>query len=224
MCGIKIWKKIVLSLAAVLVLAAAGLAVWQWDTVKPYFLSKVLDRASLSDKLDKLHQENQKQLEQQGVAVPGLSKQQMDDLLEGTITAEEAAQALSLDAYQSDQTVDDLVNRCVAELYRYESALYARLGEIRQSALAEWRSYPKSERTRALKQSIKSAVISECYALETSSDDQVSAILDQYQAQVESRGGDGARIRSLWSVYCSEKASVKAYYFNLLSEKESKNQ
>lgn len=213
-----------------LILAAAGLAVWQWDNVGPFLLSRIHSRETLSDRLDDLRTNNQKQLADDGVDVPNLSGEQVRDLILGDMTSEEALSTLDLERYQSetkavpegkaepDQAaeVDALVNSCVAELYQYESYLYGRLGEIRQEFLAIWTSYPKSERSASLKKSLGSQLVSQCYALETSSDSSVCAILDRYRAEVSARGGDSSRIDNLWEVYCSEKASVKAYYFNLL--------
>ena len=228
--GIKTWLKIVSILMGLLILAAAGLAIWQWDNVHPFLLSRIHDRDTLSERLDQLRTSNKDDLAKDGVDVPNLSSKQVEDLILGEMTSEEALRTLDLDRYQTEEKakpqgeaepdheaeIDELVNRCVAELYQYESYLYGRLGEIRQSFLAVWTSYPPSERTASLKKSLGSQLVSQCYALETSSDSSVSAILDRYRAEVSARGGDSSRIDNLWGVYCSEKASVKAYYFNLL--------
>lgn len=197
------------------ILAAAGLAVWQWDNVKPYLLSKLHDSETLSESLEKKREENAKQLADQGVEVPNLTKEQMDELIRGETTAEQAVQKLNLDRYQSDQTVDDIVNHCVAELYQYESQLYGQLGALRQSTISAWKSLPASERTFAEKQRRKAAAVQQCYAMEVSADNNVSAILARYHDLVAQQGGDPSRIDSLWSIYCSEKASVKAYYLSL---------
>lgn len=196
-------------------MAAAGLAVWQWDNVKPYIISKFKDPESLSERLNEKRQENQKKLAEQGVEVPGLTKEQMDALIKGEITAEEVTKSLGLDEFQSDSTIDDLMNHCVAELYQYQSQLYGQLGAVRQSFLADWKSRPKSERTFSAKQELKSAAASQCYAMEVEADNHVQAILARYHGLVAQQGGDSSRIDSLWSIYCSEKASVKAYYLSL---------
>ena len=196
-------------------MAAAGLAVWQWDNVKPYIIGKIKDPESLSESLDQKRRENEQMLLDQGIDVPSLTKEQMEALIKGTITSEQAAQSLGLDQYQSDDTVDDIVNHCVAELYAYESQLYGQLGALRQSVIAEWNSLSKSERTFATKQKMKSAAASQCYSMEVEADSSVTAILARYHDLVAQQGGDPSRIDSLWSIYCSEKASVKAYYLSL---------
>ena len=147
--------------------------------------------------------------------VPNLTKEQMDGLIKGETTAEQTVQELNLDQYQSDNTVDDIVNHCVAELYQYESQLYGQLGALRQNTLAMWTSRPASERSFAEKQKLKASVVGQCYAMEVDADNNVTAILARYHDMVAEQGGDPSRIDSLWSIYCSEKASVKAYYLSL---------
>lgn len=220
---------------SLLILAVAAFSVWQWDNVRPFLLSRIFSREVLSDRLDRLRTSNQKQLEEDGVAVPSLSSKQVEDLIMGELTSDKALKSLHLERYQAENKpkaeskasantaksnaepeIDDLVNSCVSELYQYESYLYGQLGQIRQSFLAIWISYPESERSASLKKTLGSQLVNQCYALETSSDSAVCAILDRYRAEVNARGGDPSRIDNLWEVYCSEKASVKAYYFNLL--------
>lgn len=196
-------------------MAAAGLAVWKRDTVVPYVLSKVQNSDSLSDRLDQQREENKQLLTDMGVEVPGLTREMMEALLKGWTNPDYATRDLHLDDYQSEDSESDLVNRCVAELYQYESRLYGQLGELRQSVIADWKSRPKSERTFAAKQKVKSEAASQCYAMEVEADNQVTAILDRYRDKVAQQGGDSSRIDALWSIYCSEKASVKAYYLSL---------
>ena len=78
------------------------------------------------------------------------------------------------------------------------------------------------DRTAKLKNAIKMDAMSACYRLEAEADDQVSALLERYRAEMEAVGGDASEIDALWSVYSSEKASVKAYYLNLVKLKEEK--
>lgn len=205
-------------------LVVTGLAVWQRENIEAKVLAEVYDRETLSDRLDQVRQENQEQLEQKGVTVPALTQKQMDRLLRGKLTEEKALSKLDLDQYSSDDSAADALNHCVAELYRYEARLYAQLGEIRQNAINTLHSYPKSERTRSLKHDIKMDAVSACYALEVEADNQVSAIIAEYRVKVADLGGDPEDVDSLWGVYCSEKKSVKAYYFNLLQSKEDKSQ
>ena len=221
---IKSWKKVACAVAVLLVVALGSLAIWQRDNVKVLFAALTSDLEQLSDGMERVREENQATLAGQGVSVPGLTRGQVEALLNGERTEASVLHALDLEQYTGGDAASelDVVNQCVAELYSYETALYGQLGGMKVWAEGEWKSHPKSERTASLKHSIIVSGLSQCYQLEVEADNRVLAILDQYRAKMSAIGGDTAKIDQLWNVYCSEKASTKAYYINLINQEEEK--
>ena len=216
-------RKAILCIFLALVLLMTGiLVVWQGDNLRAYALSKLLSRQTLSDRMHQVQDDNRQKLADQGVTVEAPPQEALDKLIRGEIPADSVSVALPETADGSAQTA--VLNACAAELYRYQVALYAELGNVWQSARAEWKSHPKAERTAKLKNAIKMDAMSTCYGLEAEADKQVAALLEKYRAEMVSVGGDPSEIDALWSVYCSEKASVKAYYLNLAKFKEEKQQ
>lgn len=216
-------KAILCGFLALVLLMTGILAVCQGDNLRAYALSKLLSRQTLSERMHQVQEENRQKLAEHGVTVPAPPQEQMDKLLRGELTKDSVAVTFS-DESGSDNSANGVLNECVSELYRLQVALYARLGDVWQSARAEWRSHPKSERTASLKNSIKMDAMSICYRLEEDADAQVSALLENYRAKMIAVGGDPSEIDALWGVYSSEKASVKAYYFSLVKLKEEKQQ
>ena len=110
--------------------------------------------------------------------------------------------------------INDLVDRCTAELYACEVDLMAKLGEMKQAAVAEWTALAPEERTNEKKLEIGFAGLDKCYELEVVTNKEVKAILENYRPLLEELGADTAVLDELWLYYCEKKENTKAYYMN----------
>lgn len=110
--------------------------------------------------------------------------------------------------------INDLVDRCTAELYACEVDLMARLGEMKQAAVAEWTALAPEERTNERKLKIGFAGLDQCYELEVEINAQVKAILANYRTPLEELKADTAVLDDLWIYYCEKKENTKAYYMD----------
>lgn len=115
---------------------------------------------------------------------------------------------------ENKRTADEIVNACLAELYSYEAQLMSQLGIMKQAAIDEWNALPKEQRTDAKKREIGLAGLDKCYELETQTDAKVQEILAEYRTELKKIGEDTAIMDQLWSSYCEEKTSTKAYYLS----------
>jgi hypothetical protein len=131
-------------------------------------------------------------------------------------TEEPEGTAISAGTTESggEVTAQDLMNQCVAELYSYQIDLEVQLGQMKQNALAQWSALSSEERTAAKKQEIGLSGLSKCYALESSTDAAVKGMLQSYRTQFEEIGADSSQLDQLWTYYCEEKESLKAFYLN----------
>ena len=220
----KAWKRVLCVILALLILAVGGVTIWQWNNVKPWLMGRLFSEETLGQRMEDLLDEQQKKLEEKGVTAEGLTKEQIGQMLRGELDEETAKETLRKKQNpKADATKPEaLLNECVARLYEYESQMYAQLSAIYQSAESRWKSTPKAQRTRALKNEIKSESINRCYSMEVEADNLVSATLDEYRAKVTAAGGSAADVDALWNVYSAKKASVKAYYYNLIKDKGEK--
>lgn len=219
--AIKALKRMLVILLLLVILSAGVLAVWQWKNIKPMLLGRILSEEQLGDMLEQQIDDQKQALEEQGVTLEGPSSEQVDQMLRGELDGDSVIAQLHLDRVSTGPkpTADELMNQCVAKLYVYETQMYTQLGAIWQNAVSTWANTPRDERTAALKNQIKSSSISQCYSLETQSDDMVSATLDEYRAKISAAGGDPSRVDALWNLYCEKKSSVKAYYYSLIKQK-----
>lgn len=229
----KRWKKIVLIVLAVLVVVLGALVFWQWKNLKAVHAALTTDREALAQSVQDTADEHREELENGGITVNRPSSQQTEDLLDGKVTAEEVKTALGiLTLPSSDEepgqpgetsgngsatdkpTAETLLNQCVAELYSCQIDLMAKLGEMKQAALEEWKALPAAERTTLKKQEIGMAGLRQCYNLESETDSDVKEILARYRTQLEEIGADTSTLDKLWTYYCEEKEAQKAFYLN----------
>ena len=228
MC-IKRWKKIVLIVLAALIVIIGALALWQRNNLKAIHAALSQDREALAQNVQKKADEHQEAMESSGVIVTPPSVQQTEDLLDGKVTADEVKEALGIVALPASEegavkpddapatptlSVEELLNRCVAELYSYQIDLMAQLGEMKQAALDQWTALPAEERTSLRKQEIGMEGLRQCYALEAETDAAVKEILARYQKQFSQIGADTGTLDQLWTYYCEEKEAQKAFYLN----------
>ena len=220
----KAWKRVLCILLALVILAAVAVGIWQRDNLVPYLMGKLLSEETLAQKMDDLLERQKKSLVDQGVAVEGMTQDQVSRLLHGKADEKTVRDELQLDRYANADAskADELLNACVAQLYGYEAQMYAQLGDVWADATARWRGTPMAQRTNALKNQIKSDAIDRCYSMEVEADSLVTSTLDEYRAKIAAAGGDTDEVDALWNLYCAKKASVKAYYYNLIKDKGAK--
>lgn len=226
----KRWKKILLTVLAVLVVAIGALAVWQRNNLKAVHAALTTDRETLAQNMQEKTDQHQKVLEDSGVTVTPPSVQQNEDLIDGKVSADEVKDALGIAAPSAPDekptpssddlpavptlSAEELLNSCVAELYACQIDLMAQLGEMKQAAIDQWTALPEEERTDLKKQEIGMEGLRQCYDLEAGTDAAVKDILAGYQAQFEQIGADTSQLDELWVYYCEEKEAQKAFYLN----------
>ena len=239
----KRWKKILLGTLAVLVLALGALAFWQRNNLRALYTFLTQDSQTIAQDLESKREEHHQAIQEAvgGITVEIPTTEVSDALLSGQLTPEEAKEALGITQElekaqegagggeqpspgtgQPDQsaqpppapTAQELINRCVAELYGCKIDIMAVLGELKQEALDQWNALPADKRTSTKMKELGFAGLNECYRLEGQVDDQVREILGRYEGQLKAIGADTAILDDLWDYYSDEKAAEKAYYLD----------
>ena len=217
----KRWKKILLGVLAALVLALADLCLWQRNNIQALytFLSQDSEDIAqgLEDKRKEHHQAIQDALGGLEVEVP--TTEQSDAILSGQVTPEEVKEALGITEElekpedPEGPTAEDLVRRCVAELYACKVDIMAVLGELKQAAVDQWLALSPEEQTSTKLKEIGFAGLNECYRLEAEVDDQVREILGRYREQLKQAGATSP----FWTI-CGPTTPTrrrrKAYYLD----------
>ena len=213
----KKWKKILLIVLAVLAAGLIALYIWQGENIRALFKALTTDPDVLASRLEDMRNEHHKNIEDDlNITLPvrPVSADQSKDLLNGNKTPEEVKQEIGVTSSQTqDGTKEDIVSRCVAELYAYKADVMGYLGGLKQAAIDKWNALPADQRTTAKKSEIMMDGVSQCYDYEVVVDGRVQEILDVYRTKMKAIGEDTQPIDVLWNYYCDEKEAEKAYYF-----------
>lgn len=213
------WKKILLGAFAVLLLAALAVGIWQRNNLRAVYTFLTQDSQTIAQSVERQREEHRQAIQEQvPITVAPPSTQQSEAILSGRMTPEQVKEELGitaqLDRLGSEQSAEELVNSCVAELYACKVDIMARLGEMKQAAVSQWNQLSEEERTDARLRELGLAGLEDCYDLEVSADSWVQEILARYRERLEQMDADTQILDTLWEYYCDEKASEKAYYLD----------
>lgn len=110
-----------------------------------------------------------------------------------------------------------LLTDCTAELSALQIDLMAQLAVMKQEVLDEWYALSAEEQTDTKKKELAFAGLDQCYALEAVVDEEVQAVLDRYEAELQALGADTSSIDALWDYYIAEKTRQENYYLSYLN-------
>lgn len=213
----KPWKKILIAALILLLLAIAGLFVWQGENIRALYKALTADTKTIAADLAQIRDEHHKAIEEEYdviLKVKPVTTEQSEELLDGTKTPEEVKQEMGYISSGALSNKDDIVAQCVAELYAYKADVMGYLGGLKQAAVQQWNALAPSERTKAKKAQIASAGLQQCYTYEAQVDGRVQEIIGIYREKILAIGESSAPIDILWNYYCDEKEAEKSYYFN----------
>lgn len=221
----KIWKKIVLIVLAVMILALAGLYIWQRENINALYKTFTTDSQTIAKDLEEKRSSHHEALQEDSqveITVKPVTTQQSNDLIDGKVAPEEVKAQMGVETVPQAETgtaaavatKEDLVNQCVAALYAYKVDVMAHLGEMKQAAIDEWNALPPKERITARKMEISMAGLHKCYDYEVEVDAKVKEILAVYREKMTQIGEPTKPIDDLWVYYCDEKEAEKTYYFD----------
>ena len=213
----KPWKKILIAALILLLLAIAGLFVWQGENIRALYKALTADPQSIAADLTQIRDEHHKSIEEEYnviLKVKPVTTEQSEDLLDGKKTPEEVKQEMGYTNSETLSNKDDIVAQCVAELYAYKADVMGYLGGLKQAAVQQWNALEPSERTKAKKAQIASDGLQQCYSYEAQVDGRVQEIIRIYREKILAIGESSAPIDILWNYYCDEKEAEKSYYFN----------
>ena len=211
-----------------LVLTLGALAWWQRDNLRALYQAKTQDAETILRESEKRKETYQKELEQYDVVLRAPTQAEKDRLLNGESlpaaeptepdaekTSEPAPVTVPAEEAKRDTAAEKaILERCIDELYDCEVEIMARLGVMKQEALAEWNGGLGANATKSEMIEFGYRKLDSCYDLEVEADAKVQDILARCRAELEAIGGDTTPLDTLWVYYCDEKASSKAYYLN----------
>lgn len=211
----KIW----LSVAVVLLAAVAAVAVWRWNDVQALRYGLTLDPVTIEERLDEQQQVIGDAMDEYGVPSYEFTPEELDRLVRGEVTPEEAAQEVLAHRDPPQEAGEAAaepelseaaqgIQRCVAQMYVLQAYYEGKLSAI----AADVASSSDSQEGR---QQAVLAKLDELSALESECDARVAAVAADLRAYLAEDGQDDGLARQVEETYQTEKSLKKAYYLQL---------
>lgn len=232
----RILKIVLLSLLALLVVAAAVFAVIQWENIRA--VSNALSHTE--EELLQMEADAKTSFEEKtGIDLTQVEQQAagltVEDILAelppsiDTETQEEIPEEITPDAPtdpkptepdapktpETQKPVDtSQVERILAKLYVLQSSYTGQIEAIRVSTISEYQNLPPSQKTKSRQLSMARGAVSQVTALERQCDQQVAGLLLQLRAALAEIGMDGSIANEAENYYVSQKSITKSKYMN----------
>ncbi len=222
----KLWKKIVLAIVAIILAAVVAVTIWQWENISALYILATNSSEQIEQMTQDKHREKEEVLgKYDGITVQDLTPEQESAIISGEMTVEEAVKEIEKtpEKQTKPQTpvVDkesEIVNRYLKQIYTLKAEFLGKLANLKDEAQAEFYKYPMKERTKANKTKVITDKIIECYELENSCDIAIDKLLKNMSAELKAVGGDLTIISEIRTTYKEEKSTKKAYYMKLATE------
>lgn len=225
--------KIVLGVVGVLAVAGAAVAAWQWDNLSALRYGLTMDQDTLGQRLEENQAALNQAMDDYQIQEYTFSQEEVNQLADGTVTAQDAAQKL-LEQSTAQQptekpseparenpaetvppervlTPEEEIKELVATMYVLQATYLGKLDAVVQSAIDE---YLAGEQTSANRTRVVYSKISELTAMEKECDGEVAAVVSRLRELLKATGQDDALARQIEAVYQEEKSLKKAYYLN----------
>lgn len=210
--------KIGLTVVVVLLAAVAAVVVWRWNDVQALRYGLTLDPITIEERLDEQQQVIGDAMDEYGVPSYEFTPEELDRLVRGEVTPEQAAQEVLAhrDPPQGSEDepgptlseAEQQIQRCIAEMYVLQSYYEGKLSAIAADVAA-------ASDTQEGRQQAVMAKLDELSALESECDAKVAAVVEDLRAQLAASGQDDTLARQVEETYQTEKSLKKAYYLQL---------
>ena len=217
--------KIALGVAAVLAVAGAAAAVWQWNNLNALRYGLTLDQDTLDQRLEENRTVLNEAMDQYDISDYTFTEEEVSQLTEGTVSAQEAAKKLleqpAQEAPQTEQPEqppqadhaqeEAEIRELIATMYVLRATYVGKLEAVVQSAIDE---YTAGEHTSENRTRVVRGKLDELIAMEKECDGEVAAVVSRLRELLKATGQDDSLARQVEETYQEEKSLKKAYYLN----------
>lgn len=223
--------KILLCLAAAVLIVGAALVVWQWNNINALRYAATMDQDSVNDSIARNDQKFKDVMEQYEISEHTFSKEELDRL-DDAAELEQAVQQMLSPPSQSQEPAfpsqspqpsqtsqpdhGTEIRAQIAKLYVLKATFTSKLEGIVADTKAEFAALPAEERTAAKKQEIVKSRITQLSDLERDCDQKVADTIAELRRLLKLEGQADAVAKEAEAVYTEEKSLKKAYYIKEL--------
>lgn len=224
----KIFKKIVLSIIIILLVAIVALGIWQHENIMVLLKTTSSSSESIAMEIDNSKKAFEEEVQKQYPSViSDLTAEEEKKLIKGELSVEEAVSILAKKYEEvpknttskvSQTEIDKLIGERAIELYSLKAYYLGQLGQLEAKVKSDYLSLPKEKRNLIGKKELVTKYMSTAVGLLNQCDAKVENILSELKSDIEKLGGDTSIIKTIREAYKNEKNLKKAYYIKLLEE------
>lgn len=230
----KTWKKILLCVLLLILVALVALCVWQRDNLAALKTSVSYSREDIAVMME----ENDRKIAQsaqsvEGVTVRDLTEEEKQDLRTGELNQEELLELLTTQLPEQcvtpeaqpspespqppvqEESAEKALSKCLAEIYLMKAEYTAWLEDKNQEAIDEYVALEESQRTTAAKYSIGMRCMREALEKEKECDARMEEMKEKIRVLLDKLGRDDSLIDEIQAAYEEEKELKKAYFLGL---------
>lgn len=233
----KVFKRAVLILLAVLVVGLTGVAVWQRNNISALIKSATSTDEELANKLNESKQNLETDLKEKYPSiVSDFTAEEERLIMKGELSLDAAVEKLN-NEYSAvrgnnsakadtktdkkpnaevDEKADELIGDKVIELYSLKAYYLGQLGQLEATVRREYSALPESKRNLIGKKELAARHIGTANGLLSQCDAKVSELLSSLQSDLRALGADTSIIKTIRDAYENEKALKKAYYLKMM--------
>lgn len=231
---IKRYRKVFLSIIAILIVIIGIVLVFQWDNIKTIYIAATYTKKQIA-----VMTENNNQLRDEavsGLPVRQLTDEEKKDIKNGEISSDQALKNIlsskpeekdndtggnsnssSSSGVSTSQPPDktdynyELAN-LVGQIYILDAKYSGEVDNLVNSAIAEYKALPADQHTQKSKEKIGLKYLGKANSMEKTCDQQMATIMNQIESVLVKSGGDLSLVDKIKSSYESEKIAKKQYY------------
>ena len=238
--GMKTWKRVLLTVIGLFVVALCVIAVWRWNDIKAiYYFARVGSSEKIAEEIDARKKSREKIISEYiDGTVRDFTEEEEKKITSGELSVEEATEIIRSEFNESvsgesgnpgqdkkkdpianeKKEIDGFIAENIIQLYSYKAYYLGQLGQIEKSAKADYLALSPKDRNLVSKQSIVDKYIGVANALLIECDTRVHSIMKNLEKKLLEENMDTAIVNKINSSYEEEKALKKAYYMSLLKE------
>lgn len=223
----KKWKKILLTIIAVLAIVVIAVGVWQRDNIGAVVKTITKSADEIAQEMNDTKKKLEEDLKKQNInVVSDFTAEEEKKILNGELSVEDAVASLNT-KYENSQKntaktnnpqADKLIGEKTVELYSLKAYYLGQLGQMEKTVKSEYAALPKEKKNLIGKKDMVNRHMSTAVGLMNQCDARVEEILAELKAGLESLNADTSIIKTIRTAYENEKNLKKAYYISLLEE------
>ena len=202
----------------IILTTAVFLINWQMNNIKGVWYALKYDKMQIEDMITNTNENLKQDIETVlGHSIREFTEEERDAIEKGLVTEDEVVEKIVREEAEKSNTpqTDNTVSRYITELYNLKGRYIGILDGMVKSAVSEYKSLDKSQRTRSKQLEIGANYVSKAVSLETECDQKVGSILSKIESQLKKEGKSTDIIKTINNAYVSEKNLKRAYYLNM---------